>query len=203
MVRSILALLLTAALLVFLAAMRLEFASDAPVLSMRSIDRIDPVSLPAPPPPTAAETPPPPPPPTDLPKLDLELDSVAPPIKASIDREVDLDLSLSDFAPRNEGPREEMTFSSAELDAQPQLVNKPSATFPASQKRQGVTEGRVTLEVHINSAGRVTVRRVLSSSHEDFVAMARSFATRARFTPPKKDGRPVNAVFKWPLILRP
>ena len=52
------------------------------------------------------------------------------------------------------------------------------------------------------SGGIVTVKRVLESPHDDFTTMARSFATRARFTPPKKDGRSVNALFRWPLILR-
>jgi hypothetical protein len=33
--------------------------------------------------------------------------------------------------------------------------------------------------------------------------MARSFATRSRFTVPKKNGRPVTAIYRWPLILRP
>jgi hypothetical protein len=32
--------------------------------------------------------------------------------------------------------------------------------------------------------------------------MGESFASRAKFTPPKKDGRPVNALFRWPLILK-
>lgn len=201
--RVVLALLLTVGLLVFLAVMRLEFGSNAPVLTVRSLDRIDPVSLPAPPPPPQAETPPPPPPQTDLPKLDLQIDPVAPPVKANIDQDVDLDLSFADFAPQNDSPREAMTFNLADLDSQPRLVNTPSVKFPEAQRNRGVTEGRVTVEVYISSAGRVTIKRILSSSHEDFTAMARSFVTKARFTPPKKDGRPVNATFKWPLILNP
>lgn len=201
--RVVLALLLTVGLLVFLAVMRLEFGPDAQLLTVRSLDRIDPVSLPAPPPPPQTETPPPPPPQTELPKLDLQIDPVAPPVKANIDQDVDLDLSFADFAPQNEQPREAMTFSMADLDSQPRLVNAPSVKFPEEQRNRGVTEGRVTVEVYINSAGRVTIKRILSSSHEDFTAMARSFVTKARFTPPKKDGRPVNALFKWPLILKP
>jgi hypothetical protein len=57
--------------------------------------------------------------------------------------------------------------------------------------------------VLINSAGKVNVRRVLESSHNDFTAMARTFASNSRFTAPRKNGRAVNALFKWPLVLRP
>lgn len=95
-----------------------------------------------------------------------------------------------------------MTFSSVDLDTQPRLVNSPSVTYPASQRNAGVTQAKVVLEVLISSGGIVTVKRVLESPHDDFTQMARSFATRARFTPPKKDGRPVTALFKWPLILK-
>lgn len=193
---------LTAALLLFLVGMRLARHREAPLLTLRTMESIQPASLPAPPPPPPETTPPPPPPPPDLPRLDIELDSLAPAVKATLERKPDLRLQLADFAPAQEAPLAAMTFTSADLDSQPRLVNRPTVTFPESQKRLGVTEARVVLEVLISAAGTVTVRRVLESPHDDFSAMARSFATRARFTPPKKDGRSVNALFRWPLVLR-
>lgn len=202
-VRTGMALALTAGLLLFMLATRLDFTTPSPTLSLRSLETMPPVSLPAPPPPPSAETPPPPPPDPDLPKLELSLDPVAPPIKASLAEKVELRLASAEFAPQSEAPRQEMVFSSSELDTQPRLINRPSITFPAAQKAKGVSEGRVTLEVQISAAGRVTVRRILESSHPDFDEVARSFASRARFTSPNKDGRAVNAVFRWPLILRP
>jgi len=201
--RAGLALVLTVGLLLFLVATRLDFSTPSPSLSVRSIQTMAPVSLPAPPPPPSAETPPPPPPETALPKLELSLDPIAPPVKASLAEKVELRLATAEFAPQVDAPRQEMMFSSSELDTQPRLINQPSIIYPASQKAQGVKEGRVTLEVQISAAGRVTVRRILESSHPDFDEVARSFASRARFTPPNKDGRAVNAVFRWPLILRP
>ncbi|MDF1739459.1 MAG: TonB family protein, partial [Verrucomicrobiales bacterium] len=133
----------------------------------------------------------------------IELDSVAPPVKASLDRDVELRLETTDFAPQQDQPQERMTFSSSELDSSPRLVSRPRVSFPEAQRKKGVTEGRVTLEVLINTTGKVNVRRVLDSSHNDFTAMARTFASNSRFTPPRKNGRAVNALFKWPLILRP
>lgn len=193
---------LTGGLLLFLVVMRLARLDNTPTLTLRSLESVQPVSLPAPPPPPPETTPPPPPPPPDLPRLQVELDSVAPAVKASLERDLDLRLDRTEFAPEQDAPLAQMTFASADLDSQPRLVNKPNVTFPASQRRAGVTEAKVVLEVLISSGGTVTVKRVLESPHEDFTAMARSFATRARFTPPKKDGRPVNAQFRWPLILR-
>ena len=196
------ALALTAGLVLFLVAMRLVRTSDAPTLTLRSLNTSQPLSLPAPPPPPPTEPPPPPPPP-DLPVLKIELDSVAPPVKATLVRDLDLRLNQTDFAPVSDAPLAQMTFSSTDLDSQPRLMNRPSVTFPASQRDKGVTQAKVVLEVLISSGGTVTVQRVLESPHDDFTAMARSFATRSRFSPPKKDGRPVNALFRWPLILKP
>jgi len=193
---------LTGGLLLFLVAMRLARLDTSPTLTLRNLESVRPVSLPAPPPPPPETTPPPPPPPPDLPRLQIELDSIAPAVKASLERDLDLRLDRTQFAPEQDAPLAQMTFASTDLDAQPRLVNKPSVTFPAAQKRAGVNEARVVLEVLISSGGVVTVKRVLESPHDDFTSMARSFATRARFTPPKKDGRPVNALFRWPLILR-
>ena len=95
------------------------------------------------------------------------------------------------------------TYDAGELDARPHLVNRPSASYPRSQLRAGVKEGRVLLEVSISTSGRVSVRRVISSTNSDFSAMARQFASRARFSVPKKNGRAVTAIYRWPLILRP
>lgn len=188
-------------LLIFLAALRHYTNRAAPTLSLHALQSVDPAPLPAPPPPT--EPPPPPPPSEELPRLDLTLDPVAPPIRATIDQDLELRLPQTNFAPAVQVARETLTFASNELDAQPKLINRPSVTFPPALLQRGVREGKVTLEIVITSGGTVDIRRTLESSHTELIAMARSFASRARFTPPLKDGRPVNALFKWPLILRP
>lgn len=192
---------LTVGLLCFLVGMRMLRNDNEPVRTLHTLSTAPPVSLSAPPPPPQESEPPPPPPP-DLPHLKIELDSTAPAVKASLEAKPELRLAASDFAPETDAPLAQMTFSSVDLDSQPRLVNKPTVTFPSSQRRLGVTEARVVLEILISSGGVVTVKRVLESPHDDFTAMARSFATRARFTPPKKDGRSVNALFRWPLLLK-
>ncbi|NOX99299.1 MAG: hypothetical protein GXP30_06160 [Verrucomicrobia bacterium] len=201
--RVALAVVLTFALLVFLAAARLSRASQAPTLMIRSLETTSPVSLPAPPPPPEVEQTPPPVQSPDLPKLDIRFDPVAPAIKAARNPELKLQLDVTNFAPQVEQAREYMTFSSKNLDSQPRLISRPTVPFPKSQQARGVKEGRVTLEVLIRPSGKVIIRNVIKSSHPEFTEMARLFATGSRFTPPRKDGRAVTALFKWPLILRP
>ena len=203
-VRIGLAALITVGLLAFLAGARLTAnKSHAPTLSLRMMDTTDQISLPEPPPPAELEEPPPPEPMPDLPRLDIEFDSVAPPIKASPHREVDLQLSTTNFAKQTQDMRQNITFAASDLDSQPRLITRPSVRYPTTQKARGVMQGKVTLEVLITAQGRVKIRRILDSSHTEFTEMARKFAAGSRFTPPKLDGRPVNALFKWPLILRP
>ena len=227
------AVLLTSMLLIFLVVMRIVEAGRNPEREIRVLDSIEEVALPAPPPPPLFEpTKPPPPPPSGLPRLEIQLDDVAPPIKAVVDRQLDLTMRTADFeleieaapapelvvvssrprpksnsppTPVKPGPsaRVRTTFSAGELDAMPRLTNRPTATYPSSQLRKGVRKGRVVLEVAINTSGRVSVRRVISSTHADFSTMARSFASRARFTVPKKNGTPVTAIYQWPLTLQP
>lgn len=85
----------------------------------------------------------------------------------------------------------------------PQLLNRPSVRFPSRLKRRGVREGKVLLQVQIDPAGRVSVEHVIHSSHPELVDTARSFAAKARFSKPTKNGKPVKASFQWPLVLRP
>jgi len=197
-----LALFLTAVLLVFLAGLRLSQKPEAPLLTLRTMETARPVSLPAPPPPPSETQPTPPTATPELPELDLEWDPVSPAIPAKAPQEISFQLPSTEFAQQSEAPRASMTFTASELDAQPRLVNRPNVTFPAVLQDQGITEGKVVLEVLISSAGNVNVRRVLETSHTELTEMGESFASRAKFTPPKKDGRPVNALFRWPLILK-
>lgn len=199
--KLVLAAALTVGLVGFLVTLRLIRDDEMPSLTLRTLSIAPPASLPTPPPPPQESTPPPPPAP-DLPQLKIELDSSAPALKAALEIKPELRLKRTEFAPNREAPLAQMTFSALDLDSQPRLVNRPAVTFPASQRRLGVSEAKVVLEVLISTAGTVTVKRILESPHDDFSAMARSFATRARFTPPKKDGRPVKALFKWPLLLK-
>lgn len=225
------ALGLAALLVVFLAGMRLLDARRIPAQTVRTMETVDELAPPPPPPPVSVEAPPPPPPPMSLPRLDVQIEQVAPALSATLDSRIILTMRHSDFeletdpapsevrppkprstpatntppAPRSRpsAPARKTTYDAGELDGKPRLLNRPSASYPSEMLRRGVREGRVLLEVAISTGGRVSVRRVLSSPHPEFTKMARSFASRARFSVPRKDGRPVTAIYRWPLILKP
>lgn len=222
---------LTILFLVFLVAARWLDGERIPDTQFREIETVREVAMPAPPPPPPVDPvdPPPPPPPPQLPRLEVQLEQAAPPLRATIERDMDLTMKSASFelevdpapipvpiAAPPSTPRETSTptpsaprpalrtsYTAGELDARPRLVNRPAATYPTAMLRKGVREGKVVLEVAISSSGRVTVRRVVASSHPEFSKMAKSFASRARFTVPKKDGRPVTAIYQWPLLLKP
>ena len=92
-------------------------------------------------------------------------------------------------------------YDANELDGTPRLLRHGSATFPSSLARQGISRGTVVLEVELSTAGSVSVRRVVSSTHPDLVAPARRVAAGARFTPPKRNGQAVKAIMRWPIII--
>jgi len=183
---------------------------------------------PPPPPPLEVqeETPPPPPPPP-LPKLELQIESVAPPLVATLDSDIVLTMRTADFelesnpkvipsplavkAPKPvklspapiTRPKVQGLVSVGDLDSRPRLLNRPSTRYPTALLRRGVRSGTVILEVGISMSGRVNVRKVISSSHPELTKMATSFASRARFSVPRKDGEPVNAIYRWPMTLQP
>jgi len=76
-----------------------------------------------------------------------------------------------------------------------------SATFPSILARKGVARGTVTFEVELSTSGSVNVRRVISSTHPELISAARRVASGARFTPPKKNGQPVRAIMRWPIVI--
>ena len=92
-------------------------------------------------------------------------------------------------------------YQANELDGTPRLLRHGSASFPSSLARQGVTRGTVTFEVELSTSGSVSIRRVASSTHPELVAAARRVASGARFTPPKKNGQPVKAIMRWPIVI--
>ncbi len=93
-------------------------------------------------------------------------------------------------------------YNESELDGKPRLLRHGSASFPQALARQGIARGTVTFEVELSSAGAVSIRRVVSTTHPDLVAAARRVASSARFTPPTRRGQPVRAIMRWPITIQ-
>ena len=98
-------------------------------------------------------------------------------------------------------PAAKSHYNTNELDGTPRLLRHGSASFPSSLSRKGVTRGTVTFEVELSTSGSVSIRRVVSSTHPELVSAARRVASGARFTPPKKNGQPVKAIMRWPIVI--
>lgn len=195
--------LATIMLLGFLSFSRwLDSRREQPDTTIRLLTGIDAVQINTPPPPPPTEPPPPPPKTPPLPQLDIEINSPAPPIRATTSRNVRPSMMMASFSNNQPQERRRMIFSLHDLDDQPRLLNRPRVTFPQALRNRGLKEGRVVLEVKINPNGQVEVLRIIESSEPEFGEVATDFAERARFSPPKKDGRAVAARFRWPIVLR-
>ncbi len=92
-------------------------------------------------------------------------------------------------------------YNSNELDGIPRLLRHGSATFPSSLSDKGVKSGTVTFEVELSTTGSVSIRRVISSTHQELVEPARKVAASARFTAPKRNGQAVKAIMRWPIVI--
>ena len=191
------------------------------------METVDEVALPPPPPLEIQSTPPPPPPPPSLPRLEIEIENISQPLVATLDPQIDLTMKNVEFelesipidqpdvlavkTPINRIPSPKILpkpvirgpVSIGDFDSRPRLLNRPSTRYPSALLRRGIRSGNVVLEVTISTNGRVKVRNVLSSTHPELTKMATSFASRARFSIPKKDGKPVEAIYRWSMTLQP
>ena len=198
-------------LLTFLILMRLLDAKRLPEQTIRMVETLEEMA----------------PPPPSLPRLEMQIESIAPPVVATLDPRIDLTMRNTefelDFIPNAEPapipvtapvaakpslntvpkPQVQGPVSVGDLDSRPRLLNRPSTRYPSALLRRGIRSGTVILEVSISMSGRVKVRRVISSSHPELTKMASSFASRARFSAPKKDGKSVEALYRWPMTLQP
>ena len=214
-------------LLTFMILMRLLDAKRLPERTIRTMETVDELALPPPPPLEIQSTPPPPPPPPSLPRLEIEIENISQPLVATLDPQIDLTMKNVEFelesipvdqpdvlavkTPVDAIPSPKILpkpvirgpVSIGDLDSRPRLLNRPSTRYPSALLRRGIRSGNVVLEVTISTNGRVKVRNVLSSSHSELTKMATSFASRARFSIPKKDGKPVEAIYRWPMTLQP
>lgn len=193
---------------------------EAPKFTVRDVET---ASLIPPPPPPLEEPPPeltPPPPPAltqvsalqdptriMVPKAELPMDIKAPvenfyadlpppPLPSALEPQP------TSVRPTIRPPQPPSHIDVRELDGMPKLLSHGSAVFPSSLARRGVRRGTVVLEVEIAASGAVSIRRVISSTHQDLVASARRVAAPARFTPPEYKGRAVKAVMRWPIIIK-
>lgn len=222
-------IVMAAALLALLGLTRLLVAK-APEFDLE-IRELELAALPEPPPPPPEDPPPDqPPPPPALAELSEIPDPARVPVP-KVDVPMDLDTPVDPFftdvtpsplpkpvvrqapavrpTPRVTKPRPgpapqaaKSHYSLGELDSKPRLIRHGSSAFPSSLARRGVTQGTVTFEVELSTRGRVSVRRVISSTHAELISPATRIARSASFTAPTRRGQPVKAIMRWPITIR-
>lgn len=128
-------------------------------------------------------------------------ETLKPPKPVRVDSKQQFFKKEQNYKPTPQPPLAKSHYSTSELDGTPRLLRHGSASFPSSLARQGVSKGTVVFEVELSTAGSVSIRRVVSSTHPDLVTPARRVASGARFTPPKRNGQPVKAIMRWPIII--
>lgn len=189
-----------------------------PELTVREVD----VATITPPPPPPEEEPlpefiPPPPALTQISALPDPTRVAVPQAELPMDIKVPVENFFTDLAPpplpvasqpdppkpkpHVRPPATPSHYQARDLDGVPRLLAHGSAIFPSSLARRGVRRGTVVLEVEISKRGMVSVRRVVSSSHQELVSAARRVAAGARFTPPKHKGQVVKAIMRWPITI--
>lgn len=111
----------------------------------------------------------------------------------SFDFEVDVEVQ--------EALQTEFTFDS--LDEKPRMIHKGgfSYIYPNDLYRRGVKQGRVVLMVEINPKGKAKVLGVQSSSHRQFVPIAKRMVRMATFNAPTVNGEPVTVPGSLPITI--
>lgn len=81
----------------------------------------------------------------------------------------------------------------------PILLTEPKAEYPEIAKKMGL-EGKVFIEIDVDSIGNVCNARILSSSNEVFNEHALRAARRLRFKPAEARGRAISVRVTWPIV---
>jgi TonB family protein len=79
----------------------------------------------------------------------------------------------------------------AQLDASPEQISRRPAVFPHGGLPKNCSEGSATIEFLIDEEGRVRLPRIVTATEPAFGYAAVQAASRWRYEPPKRAGRPV------------
>lgn len=93
-------------------------------------------------------------------------------------------------------------FAINELDGQPRLLTPVRIEFTPEMKRDGVREILVKLHVVIDISGKVHLKAIKDNPYPKLNYGLKQLIARARFSAPKRQGKPVQAEFIWPLMLK-
>ena len=87
------------------------------------------------------------------------------------------------------------------LDSTPRLLNRPSTKYPSALLERGIRSGTVRISGLLSTTGEFECGPVYGD-HPELKKMATSFMSQARFSIPKRKGKPFEILVNLDMILR-
>lgn len=83
------------------------------------------------------------------------------------------------------------------LDSVPKVIKQKFFPIPKSVRKKGITRVSTEVELIIDQSGKPFVKRITDSVYPEMEEVIRNWVNQARFSIPKKDGRPVQAIYLY------
>lgn len=96
---------------------------------------------------------------------------------------------------------DDIIFEIEDVEEKPRPIRQIAPTYPPTLKRQKIN-GSVIIVFVVDSMGNVIAPRVEESTHMEFEKPAIEAIRRWKFSPGKKDGKPVKVRVRAPLIFK-
>ena len=195
-------LLLASSLVIAMLLFKLNDLKPEETVTIRKID----IALPLPPPP---------PPPMEVEQTNAESSSASidlsgmgegPKIKYSDvpklekPKKAKLKLPKFDMSSLNLGRVISIDFPLLEvksLDRIPQVISSKFVAPPKEIIRKGIKRISTEVEIIIDQQGKPFIKRIIDPIYPEMIATIREWIKHARFTVPKKNGQPVQAVYSY------
>lgn len=198
------ALLLTGLLFMVIPLSKLLMPEPEIDTVIREITRLAPPPPKAPPSPPDLQQPDTAPEPEFQPPLpEISLQQLQLSLQPGMSDALGIDVGIGGFNTQIDILKEaERIFTFEELQQAPHIISAPTINYPDTLRRRGITRGNVEMIILIDEQGRVTVEKILSSTHPDFEPIAREVARRSRFSISTINGEPVKVRGRWPLTIK-
>lgn len=87
-----------------------------------------------------------------------------------------------------------------ELDQVPRLVSTNRISFPREMRRRGINRIATKVEIIIDQNGKAFVKKIVDPVYPEMIDIIRKAINDSRFTVPRKNGKPVQAVYLYNLV---